>query len=33
MRGDNPPPGTILGKALESLESDTGVIRVLLMLR
>jgi hypothetical protein len=33
MRGDNPPPGTILGKALESLESDRGLIQVLLMLQ
>jgi hypothetical protein len=33
MRGDNPTTGTILGKALESLDSGTGLIQVLLMLR
>lgn len=33
MRGDNPPPGTILGKALAPLESGTGIILVLLMLQ
>jgi hypothetical protein len=33
MRADNPYPGTILGKALESLPSGTGVIKVLVMLR
>jgi hypothetical protein len=33
MRGDNPPPGTILGKALESFEKGSGVILVLLMLQ
>ena len=33
MRSDDPRPGTILGKALESLEAGTGVIRVLVMLR
>jgi hypothetical protein len=30
--GDNPPNGTVLGKALGSLESGTGVIQVLVML-
>ncbi len=29
MRDGDPRPGTILGKALESLESGTGVVRVL----
>jgi hypothetical protein len=33
MRSDEPIPGTILGKALEPLDSGTGVIRVLVMLR
>ena len=33
MRADNPPPGTILGKALEPLESGTGVILVLVTLQ
>ena len=32
-RAENPRPGTILGKALESLESGTGLIRVLVTLR
>jgi hypothetical protein len=32
MRDDNPRPGTILGKALESLESGTGTIKVLVAL-
>jgi hypothetical protein len=33
MRDDNPAPGTIVGKALESLDSGAGLIRVLVMLR
>jgi hypothetical protein len=33
MRADNPQPGTILGKALESLDEGTGIIQVLLMLQ
>ena len=33
MRQDLPLPGTVLGKALESLEKGTGTIRVLVMLR
>ena len=33
MRSDNPRPGTILGKALEPLESGTGLISVLVILR
>jgi len=33
MRSDNPRPGTILGKALESLEAGTGLISVLVILR
>jgi hypothetical protein len=33
MRDDDPRPGTILGKALESLESGTGMIRVLVTLQ
>lgn len=32
MRADNPIPGTILGKALENLESGTGIILVLVSL-
>ena len=33
MRADNPEMGTVLGKALESLDSGTGLIQVLVMLR
>ena len=33
MRADDPRPGTIVGKALEPLESGTGMVRVLVMLR
>ncbi|MCJ7556581.1 MAG: hypothetical protein MUP90_06665 [Gammaproteobacteria bacterium] len=33
MRADNPLPGTILGKALEPLESGTGMILVLVTLQ
>ena len=33
MRVDDPQPGTILGKALETLEAGTGEIRVLVMAR
>jgi hypothetical protein len=31
--GDNPPPGTVLGKAMEPLESGTGTITVLVTLQ
>jgi hypothetical protein len=33
MRADDPQPGTILGKALEPLETGTGLIKMLVMLR
>jgi hypothetical protein len=33
MRTDAPLPGTVLGKALESLEEGAGTIKVLVMLR
>jgi hypothetical protein len=33
MRADDPPPGTVLGKALEPLEEGTGVILVLVTLQ
>jgi hypothetical protein len=33
MRTDVASPGTILGKALEELSSDTGTIRILVMPR
>jgi hypothetical protein len=33
MRTDEPLPGTILGKALEPLDTGTGLIKVLVMLR
>ncbi|MCP3982719.1 MAG: hypothetical protein GY716_25795 [bacterium] len=33
MRADDPRPGTIIGKALEALDSGTGKVRVLVMLR
>jgi hypothetical protein len=33
MRADNPPPGTILGKALEPLNTGTGVIQILVTLQ
>jgi hypothetical protein len=33
MRGEDPPPGTILGKALGTLESGNGTIQVLLTLQ
>lgn len=33
MRGEDPTPGTILGKALDTLESGSGTIQVLLTLR
>jgi hypothetical protein len=33
MRGQSPVPGTIIGKALESLDAGTGLIRILVMLR
>jgi len=31
MRGHEPLPGTVLGKAVESLASGTGTIRILVM--
>jgi len=31
--GDNPPPGTVLGKAMQALESGTGTIVVLVSLQ
>ena len=31
--GDNPPPGTVLGKAMQPLESGTGTISVLVTLQ
>jgi hypothetical protein len=33
MRSENPKQGTVIGKALESLESGTGMIKILVMLR
>ena len=33
MRSDDALPGTILGKALEGLDTGTGMILVLVMLR
>jgi hypothetical protein len=33
MRTDDPRPGTILGKALQPLDTGTGLIKVLVMLR
>jgi hypothetical protein len=33
MRATNPPPGTILGKALEPLDAGTGVIQMLVTLQ
>ena len=33
MRGDDPPPGTVLGKALGELASGTGLIQVLVTLQ
>jgi hypothetical protein len=33
MRADDPPAGTVIGKALEAFEGGTGTIRVLVMLR
>jgi hypothetical protein len=33
MRSENPKQGTVIGKALESLEIGTGTIKVLVMLR
>ena len=33
MRAENPRTGTVLGKALEPLESGTGLIQVLVMFR
>jgi len=31
--GDDPPQGTVVGKALEGLESGSGVIQVLVTLQ
>ncbi|HIQ04831.1 MAG TPA: hypothetical protein EYH31_03945 [Anaerolineae bacterium] len=31
--GANPPPGTVIGKALDSLDEGTGVIKMLVMVR
>jgi hypothetical protein len=31
--GSNPPQGTVIGKALETLEADTGIIKMLVMLQ
>jgi hypothetical protein len=31
--GENPPAGTVVGKALEALESGTGIIQMLVMLQ
>ena len=33
MRGDSPPPGTVLGKALEPLESGAGTIQIAVTLQ
>ena len=33
MRADDPPPGTILGKALETLDQGTGIIQILVTLQ
>ncbi|MCJ7739271.1 MAG: hypothetical protein MUQ10_18485, partial [Anaerolineae bacterium] len=33
MRADDPQPGTILGKALGPLATDTGVIQILVTLQ
>ena len=33
MRADNPPRGTVLGKALETHKSGTGLIQVLVTLQ
>jgi hypothetical protein len=33
MRSKAAAPGTILGKALESMDNGTGIIRVLVMFR
>ena len=33
MRADDPPPGTVLGKAMESLDSGAGLILVLVTLQ
>jgi len=33
MRAETAAPGTILGKALGSIDDGTGIIRVLVMLR
>jgi hypothetical protein len=33
MKMQNFVPGTVIGKALESLETGTGIIKVLVMLR
>jgi hypothetical protein len=31
--GPNPPTGTVIGKALEGLEGDTGMIKLLVVLQ
>jgi hypothetical protein len=31
--GEDPPAGTVVGKALEGLESGTGVIQMLVLLQ
>ena len=33
MRGDDPAPGTVIGKALSGLDTGTGTIRVLIFMR
>jgi hypothetical protein len=33
LAGENPPVGTVLGKALEGLEQGTGIILMLVMLQ
>jgi hypothetical protein len=33
MRHDDPPPGTVVGKALEGLSQGTGVITMLVTLQ
>jgi hypothetical protein len=33
MRAEAAPPGTIIGKALEPLESGTGLVQIVVTLR
>jgi hypothetical protein len=33
MRAADPAPGTVIGKALEALEGDTGRVMMLVMMR